>query len=101
MKISFVALSICCALMGCSPEPTMSGRYPGPWIEDFNIDITKVLMANNVRTCGQYKYRKSSRDEGEYLVYCTTNGMRWSAFTVWVPIGNVMGPNPTDPAIPP
>lgn len=87
--------------MGCSPEPTMSGRYPGPWIEDFNIDITKVLMANNVRTCGQYKYRKSSRDEGEYLVYCTTNGMRWSAFTVWVPIGNVMGPNPTDPAIPP
>jgi hypothetical protein len=64
------------ASMSCEKsDMPLSERYPGPWREDVNIGITKALAAKKIRDCGQYKYRESSVNTGEYLVYCTRDGV--------------------------
>jgi len=88
-------------LAGCgnSRDIPLSERYPGPWQEDFNMGITKALAAKGICDCGQYKYRESSRDKGEYLVYCTRDGSNWTAYLVWPSIGEVTGPHTPDPSL--
>jgi len=80
-------------------ELSMAERYPGPWRTDFNLDITKALAQNNVRGCGEYKYRPSAVNRGEYLVNCTSDGRYWSSYLVWVPLNKVMGPYTPDPTL--
>lgn len=89
------------ALAGCgeSREISLSERYPGPWREDFNMGITKTLASNNVGGCGQYKYRESIKDRGEYLVYCTRDGSNWVAYLVWPNIGKLTGPHTPDTSL--
>ena len=101
-KSAFSALAVSAVIAGCSPspEPTMLERYPGPWIDEFNAPITKALAVNNVRGCGQYEYRESSRDKGEYFVYCSADGNFWTAYIVWAATEKIMGPYPPDPTIP-
>ncbi len=85
-------------LLSCSDsrELTVAERYPGPWVDAFNLKITKALVSNHVRLCGDYKYRKSSQDNGEYLVYCTVDDDNWYAYTVWANTGAVVGPSKAD-----
>ena len=78
------------------PEPTPSVRYPEPWREEFNVGITKTLAAKHIKGCGQYKYRESSKDKGEYLVHCTSDGKNWTAYLVWPNINEVTGPHAPD-----
>jgi len=80
-------------------ELSLSERYPGPWREEFNPSITKALAAKRVGGCGQYKYRKSTKDGEEYLVYCTADGRNWSAYLVWPAIEEVTGPHLPDPTL--
>lgn len=98
----FPSLLACLLIAACSPsqEPTMLERYPGPWVQEFNLPITKALAANDIRICGSYKYRASSRDTGEYLVYCSMDEKNWTAFIVWAPIEKILGPYVPDPTIP-
>lgn len=77
----------------------LSERYPGPWKEDFNVDITKALVAKGIKECGEYKYRPSALDRDEYLVHCTRDGKRWSAYLVWPKIKEIMGPYAPDPSV--
>lgn len=84
---------------GQSKEPTLSERYPGPWIEDFNKDIAIALSQNSIKDCGQYKYRASSSDKKEYLVYCTKDGKKWNSYIVWTGINKIMGPHEPDPSL--
>lgn len=77
----------------------LSTRYPKPWRENFNLEITRSLSNKNIRGCGQYKFRESSKDKGEYLVYCSRDGRNWLAYIVWPNINNVMGPYPTDSSL--
>ena len=58
-------------------DMTLQQRYPSPWRDDFNLPISKALAQNSVRGCGEFKYRPSSRDKGEFLVYCTRDGKNW------------------------
>lgn len=84
-------------LAGCAPSDIpLNVRYPGPWREDFNLNISKALGAKSVSGCGQYKFRESSRDSGEYLVYCTRDGASWVSYVVWTKTGAVLGPNSPD-----
>jgi len=89
-------------LVGCreEPESSMGELYPPPWYREFSVEISKALAVNNIKGCGQYMYRKSSRQRGEFLVYCTGDGKFWTAYLVWAPIESVMGPYPPDRTIP-
>jgi hypothetical protein len=84
---------------GGGREPTVAERYPGPWQTGFHPEITKTLAAKDVRGCGEYKFRPSRRDWGEYLVYCTADGKRWTAYVVWPSIKNIQGPLQPDPSL--
>ncbi|MGY6127027.1 hypothetical protein ACW9YV_16505 (plasmid) [Paraburkholderia strydomiana] len=78
---------------------TVAERYPAPWHDDFNLEISKSLAWNKVQGCGEFKYRASSRDKDEYLVYCTANGSTWTAYLVWTAIHKVTGPLKPDPSL--
>ncbi|WP_313233984.1 hypothetical protein [Delftia acidovorans] len=82
-------------------DMTLQQRYPSPWRDDFNLPISKALAQNSVRGCGEFKYRPSSRDKGEFLVYCTRDGKSWVAYLVWAPIAKVTGPHQVSADIPP
>jgi len=82
-------------------DTSFQDRYPGPWKEDFNAPISKALAQNSARGCGEFKYRQSSKDKGEYLVYCTRDGRNWSAYFVWPSIKKITGPHQVSAAIPP
>jgi hypothetical protein len=84
---------------GGGREPTVAERYPGPWQAGFHPEITKTLAAKDVRGCGEYKFRPSRRDWGEYLVYCTADGKNWTAYVVWPSIKNIQGPLRPDPSL--
>lgn len=74
-------------------------EYRGPWIEEFNPQITKALIAKQIRGCGEYKYRENARHHSEYLVHCTADGKNWVAYLVWPKIKEVEGPFRADPSL--
>lgn len=86
------------AVAGCgkSRDLPLSERYPAPWREDFNVGITKAIASKGISGCGQYKYRESSTDKGEYLVHCAHDGNNWNAYLVWANTGSVTGPHAPD-----
>ena len=81
-------------------EITMKERYPGTWHTDFHVGISKALAQNNIRGCGEFKYKPSadsvSSSIGEFLVRCTADGRTWVSYLVWAGIDNVMGPYSPD-----
>ncbi|AME28662.2 hypothetical protein AXG89_33270 (plasmid) [Burkholderia sp. PAMC 26561] len=84
------------ALLGASSSWSetiaVAKRYPGPWKDDFNLEITKSLAWNKVAGCGEYKYRASSLDKDEFLVYCSSDDVAWTAYLVWPVIHKIIGP---------
>lgn len=80
-------------------ELSVKERYPGPWRTDSNLDIINALVQNNVMGCGEYKYRPSTVNRGEYLVNCTSDGRYWNSYLVWVPLNKIMGPYTPDPTL--
>ncbi|CAB5720004.1 Uncharacterised protein [Delftia tsuruhatensis] len=100
MKRVFIVAGVMAAA-AAHADMTLQERYPGPWRDDFNLPISKALAQNSVRGCGEFKYRPSSRDKGEFLVYCTRDGKSWVAYLVWAPIAKVTGPHQVSAAIPP
>jgi hypothetical protein len=100
--IFIIALSACnqdSAYQPSSHTPTLAERYPGPWHEEFNADIARALAAKSITGCGQFKFKASSQDSGEYVVYCTRDGESWVAYLVWTKVNEVIGPNQTDPSL--
>lgn len=89
------------ALSIAHAEIPLQERYPGPWKDDFNGSISKALAQNSVRGCGEFKYRESRMNRGEYLVYCTRDGSNWIAYLVWTSSKKVTGPHQVSAAIPP
>lgn len=88
-------------LASCGPEPTLGERYPPPWRENVNIELIKALAKNRVRGCGEMWWRESSRNAGEYLVYCTSDGKSWTTWVVWINASKVLGPGLPPQEIPP
>ena len=78
-------------------QSSLAERYPGPWIEDFHAGISRALLKNGIRDCGQYKYRDGGGNE--YLVRCTSDGVHWQTYIVWVGIDEVMGPYKPEPSL--
>jgi len=95
-----VVVAMFVGLVGCDQrDMPLRERYPGPWQEEFHLGITKALGSKSIRGCGQYKYRESSKNLNEYLVYCTADGTNWTVYVVWPNTGGVIGPNAPDPTL--
>ena len=88
--------AILSGLAACSDDRTMKERYPGSWRTDFNKGITIALAENQVRVCGEYKYKVPTSESEAYLVRCTRDGRNWVEYLVFVPINRVMGPYTID-----
>ncbi len=73
-------------------ELTLAERFAGAWNTEFDLGIAKALGENGVQGCGEFKYKSSSQDQGEYLVHCSRDGETWVAYLVWVPSEVIMGP---------
>lgn len=60
------------------------------WIERFNPEITRALVKNKIRDCGEYYYKPNGSNE--YFVKCTRDGRAFSYYIVFTASGEVMGP---------
>lgn len=67
-------------------------EWSGPWIEDINIQIARTLVKNNVKGCGEIKYKESTKTRSKYLVHCSSDGKYWKSYLVWPSLGEVHGP---------
>ena len=81
--------------------PSMAAQYPGPWRNEFNLEMARALVKNHVRGCGEYQYRHAAASSNEFLLYCSRDGVAWSAYLLWLPSGEVMGPLKISEDIPP
>jgi hypothetical protein len=68
-----------------------SEQFPGPWFE-ITQEIRDVLVLNKVSACSQAVGRQSSRNSGEYLLYCTTDETLWTSWRVRSATHKVYGP---------
>jgi hypothetical protein len=68
-----------------------SEQFPGPWAE-VTQEIRDVLALNKVFGCSQAMARQSSRDTGEYLLYCTQDEKLWTSWRVQTAGHGVRGP---------
>jgi RNA polymerase subunit RPABC4/transcription elongation factor Spt4 len=71
---------------------TSEPEYSGVWLNDFSVGISRALVKNNIRGCGQYKYMPSSKATGKFKVKCTSDGTNWKEYLVYVGSGKVIGP---------
>ncbi len=101
-KIILFVLLVIFAGSPASGSETMAQMYPGGWHTDFHVGISRALAKNNIRGCGEFKYKPSADNVswdtsvGEFLVRCTADGKRWVAYLVWAGIDDVMGPYAPD-----
>jgi len=58
-----------------------SEEYPGPWLE-ITGQVRQALALNGISACSQAAGRQSSRNAGEYLVYCTKDERNWTSWVV-------------------
>jgi len=96
----FILLIVILSNLTPHKELSTAERYPPPWRTDINVDIVKVLVKNDITGCAVFKYRPSSANQGEYLVYGSPDGeTEWAAYIVWIPINKVEGPFKPDPSL--
>ena len=89
----FALLGLMCLLgtADARPMPLPSERFPGPWLE-VTQEIRDLLVLNNVSACSQAAGRESSRNPGEYLLYCTSDEKHWTSWRVQPTAHTVRGP---------
>ena len=90
---SFALLGLTCLLRTADARPMLllSEQFPGPWLE-VTQEIRDVLVLNRVSACSQAAGRQSSRNPGEYLLYCTRDGKLWTSWRVQPATQRVRGP---------
>jgi hypothetical protein len=90
---SLVLLGLTCLLGTVDARPMLSAseRFPGPWLE-VTQEIRDILTLNKVAACSQAAGRESSRNPGEYLLYCTSDEKLWTSWRVQPAARTVRGP---------
>jgi len=90
---SLALLGLTCLLGTADARPMLlsSERFPGPWLE-VTQEIRDILTLNKVSACSQAVGRESSRNLGEYLLYCTSDEKLWTSWRVQPATGSVRGP---------
>jgi hypothetical protein len=95
-----VAYPFRCALLGLAcllnssearPIQSPSEQFPGPWLE-VTQEVRDILAVKKVSACSQAAGRESSRNPGEYLLYCTSDEKLWTSWRVQPAARTVRGP---------
>jgi hypothetical protein len=97
-----LSLSFRCGLMllvfapladAASAQPKFSPaqQFPGPWLE-VTEEVRDLLALQKVYACNQAAGRQSSRNSGEYLLYCTQDEKHWTSWRVQPVAHKVRGP---------
>ena len=73
------------------PVPLPSEQFPGPWLE-VPQEVRDFLTLNKISACSQAAGRESSRNPGEYLLYCTSDEKLWTSWRVQPAARAVRGP---------
>ncbi len=84
-----------------STRAPVAGDYQGSWRNSAHVDLEKTLTAHHVDGCGLMAYRPHRTVQGQYLVYCSQDGRRWTAWLAWPGAQKVVGPYAPDPLVPP
>lgn len=74
------------------PPPHESAERYGALTSAFNAEVTRALAAANVRGCGTYHWQAVLNRRGEFRVYCTADGERYTGYRVLPGSGRV-GPD--------
>lgn len=82
-------------------RPPVAADYQGAWRSSANVDLAKTLAAHQVEGCSSMAWRAHRTVQGQYLVYCSKDGRRWTAWLAWPGAQKVLGPFPPDPLVPP
>ena len=90
---SLALLGLTCLLRTADARQMLllSEQFPGPWLE-VTQEIRDVLALNKVSACSQAAGRESSRNPGEYLLYCTSDEKLWTSWRVQPAARTVRGP---------
>src|SRR5262249_92654 len=70
----------------------LADQFPGPWLE-VTQDIRDFLAQNKISASSQAPARESSRNPGEYLLYCTSDEKIWTSWLVQPATRTVRGPS--------
>ena len=88
---SLALLSVTYSPSPAPARPMLSEQFPGPWLE-ITQEIRDLLTLNRVSACSQAAGRESSRNPGEYLLYCTSDEKLWTSWRVQPAARIVRGP---------
>lgn len=93
LRCGLMLLGLTCLLGTADARSKLlpSEQFPGPWAE-VTQEIRDVLALNKVFGCSQAMARQSSRDPGEYLLYCTQDEKLWTSWRVQPAGHEVRGP---------
>jgi hypothetical protein len=86
----FILVPVACSADARS-RPSPSEQYPGPWLE-ITQQVRETLALQKVSACNQAVGRQSSRNSGEYLLYCTQDERNWTSWLVQPAAHKVHGP---------
>ena len=67
-------------------------EYPGPWLE-ITQEVRDFLALHKVGACNGAVGRQSSRNSGEYLLYCTQDEKNWTSWRVQPAARKLRGPD--------
>jgi hypothetical protein len=90
---SLTLLGLACLLgtADARSELVLSAQFPGPWLE-VTQEVRDLLALSKVSACNQAAGRESSRNPGEYLLYCTSDEKIWTSWRVHLAAHTVRGP---------
>jgi hypothetical protein len=87
----FLGLASLPGMADARPRVLPSEQFPGPWLE-VTQDIRDVLAQNKVSACSEALGRESSRNPGEFLLYCTSDEKLWTSWRIQPAAHRVRGP---------
>ena len=107
LKPRLLPSSSCCLVIflvltssaGAQSKLSASEEYPGPW-QEITQDVRDFLALHRVYACNQAVGRQSSRNSGEYLLYCTQDEKRWTSWHVMPEAHKLPGPNKVIEGVP-
>jgi len=76
-----------------------SEQFPGPWLE-VTQEVRDLLTLKKVSACSQAAGRESSRNPGEYLLYCTSDEKLWTSWRAQPAARSIRGPGRLFQSIP-
>lgn len=70
-----------------APRPTkidgMEGEYDPVWRNSATPYIDGKLKESEIKDCIKYVWRPHLHDSNAYLIYCTKDESKWTAYTIW------------------